>query len=462
VESRPAADLRARVLRCLAELPQAGVGPPPDLAEQVAHVGQPLAGGRRQQVAAAGVVPDGLHQVAEAAELELAAGLVADVGGSRVPVAGHRRLVLCAQHLAGQRVDGVHARVGVARGLQQPAERVARGLLDPDRQQRVEREGQVAHPGVAVVVVALAAQHLGQRGGRRRRDRAGARVAEKQQRQQAALDRLAPGSLVAVAGDHRPPCLAGRGQISFGAGPRGEGERLVLGQLQHEQSSLARRERHARLGDGALNRGLARAPALERELQAPAPAQHEVPLAPQLEAAGGGAGCEAPPERDLAGEALDAADQLGVATRAPVADRDRIADPDAALAGGEGRLEHVRAGRVAALESELALGSERHPPTPAGVQQRVEDRLGVDVRSAHPVDRAVAADQARRPSVTDHAVSADRQVPVHPLDPHALPRGRRALAHISRHRSSPTRAFVPTHPRRQRPDTGPAGARSGG
>ena len=60
-------------------------------------------------------------------------------------------------------------------------------------EQRVERERRVAQPAVAVVPVAHAAELLGQRGRRRGDDAAGRRVGERLERDQRALDRVAPG-----------------------------------------------------------------------------------------------------------------------------------------------------------------------------------------------------------------------------------------------------------------------------
>ena len=67
--------------------------------------------------------------------------------------------------------------------------------------ERLQREGRVAHPRVAVVPVALPAGCLGQRRRQRRDGRAGRHVGQPLDRERRALDRLAP----AVVGDPRPP-----------------------------------------------------------------------------------------------------------------------------------------------------------------------------------------------------------------------------------------------------------------
>ena len=101
--------------------------------------------------------------------------------------------------------------------------------------QRLQREGRVAQPRVAVVPVALAAGRLRQRGRERRDRRAGRHVGEALDRERRALDRIAP----AVVGDARAaqpgaPEAGGRGESLVGlvdALRRGEllgpGERAV-------------------------------------------------------------------------------------------------------------------------------------------------------------------------------------------------------------------------------------------
>ena len=66
--------------------------------------------------------------------------------------------------------------------------------------ERLQRERRVAHPGVAVVPVALAARRLRERRGERRHRRPGRHVRQSLDRQRRALDRVAP----AVVGDARP------------------------------------------------------------------------------------------------------------------------------------------------------------------------------------------------------------------------------------------------------------------
>jgi hypothetical protein len=65
-----------------------------------------------------------------------------------------------------------------------------------DAAQRIEREGRVAHPGVAVVVVAVAADPFWQRGRRRGEDRARLGVDQQLEGEQAAGDRFRPEAVI--------------------------------------------------------------------------------------------------------------------------------------------------------------------------------------------------------------------------------------------------------------------------
>ena len=77
--------------------------------------------------------------------------------------------------------------------------------------QRLQRERRVAHPGVAVVPVALAARRLGQRGRQRRHRRAGRHVGQALDGEGRALERV-PQAVVGDPGARQPvaPELDGR------------------------------------------------------------------------------------------------------------------------------------------------------------------------------------------------------------------------------------------------------------
>ncbi len=134
-----------------------------------------------------------LHQVAEDAELALRAGAVAAQHRAAVAIARQvERLLLRA---TGRRPGGTScaARAVAPHRRGQPGERGLRLLRRADAQERLDGVGHVAHPGVAVVVVLVAAEPLGQRGGGGGGDGAGRREQQQLQGQRAAAHRVGVG-----------------------------------------------------------------------------------------------------------------------------------------------------------------------------------------------------------------------------------------------------------------------------
>ena len=166
------------VLAAAAGLPDALVGLVPVLADPVDDPGEVLPGVVVDRGAVLVVEVDGVDQLAVDVELELVGGAVADPHRRRAAVA-----LEVVEHLLGElgaAVDPVHdlqrARLagrGVAEAVGEPVHERRRLLGEPEAQQGVEGERGVADPGVAVVPVALAAELLGQAGGRGGDDRAG-------------------------------------------------------------------------------------------------------------------------------------------------------------------------------------------------------------------------------------------------------------------------------------------------
>ena len=93
--------------------------------------------------------------------------------------------------------------------------------------------------------------------------------------------------------------------------------------------------------------------------------------------------------------------------RWPSANRHRVRQAHDAGVGREGRLEHQRAGQVAAGARER-LGRADRPVTGVGIQDPREQGRAVVVRQAEPVDRPVQVDVRRRVAVGEHAVVGDR------------------------------------------------------
>ena len=115
--------------------------------------------------------------------------------------------------------------------MEEPRERLVHLLAEAERDQGVEREGGVAYPRVAVVVVAVAADALRERGRRRGGDRARRRVHEQPEGERAAGDGVDPRPVVAPAAEPAVPGLA-----------RGVDAAVDLDELHAE--SLYRSERH--------------------------------------------------------------------------------------------------------------------------------------------------------------------------------------------------------------------------
>ena len=181
------------MLGLAAGLPDALIGALPDargalglrLDDRPQPPRQPLAAPRMEQ--------DRVQHRAEDVVLALVEGAVADPNRTGSGVAGE---------LVPRGLGEVAAAVDPVHDLQRP---VLVGLevghelhelvglpVQVEVMQRLQRERRVAHPGEAVVPVALAARRLGQRGRQRGDRRAGGHVGQTLDRQRRTLDRLAP------------------------------------------------------------------------------------------------------------------------------------------------------------------------------------------------------------------------------------------------------------------------------
>src|SRR5262249_56236840 len=102
-------------------------------------------------------------------------------------------------------IEHAHARRRQSRGVHEPPEERRRLLTAAELEERLDREGGVTDPAVAVVPVALAADRLRQRRGRRRRDGAGWGEDEQFQRPRAPPHRTAPRPAHAALPPPSPP-----------------------------------------------------------------------------------------------------------------------------------------------------------------------------------------------------------------------------------------------------------------
>ena len=239
------------MLRAAAHLPDALVLALPVVADPVDHAADPQPRVVADRLAVLVEQIDRVQQLAVDVELQLVVGAVADPHRTRAHVA-----VEVIEHLLGQvllAVDAVHdLQAGVrlrCAVLGDEPEEALRLLLEAQAQERVDRERRVAHPGVAVVPVALAADALRERAGRRRDDRAGRLVGQKLERQGGTADHLAPATAVGALRDPVPPerhgIAEGRFRAALGQMPAAAlfGAQLV----QHEIGAVARRQ--GELGD---------------------------------------------------------------------------------------------------------------------------------------------------------------------------------------------------------------------
>ena len=246
VQRHPAHHLRmGEVQRLAADLPDAGVGLAPDAADEVGDRGEPAAGLAVDPPARLRVDQSGLQQVAVDVELGLRRGVVADPDGTRPAVAVQLERALRRALAAVEAVEDLQARAGELGCVQQPPEERLGLPRAAQMQERLEREGRVAHPAEAVVPVALAADLLGQRRRRRCRDRPGGSVEEELERQGAADHGVAPRAVVgALRGPAAP--VRGRGlQTALDLLARREDQWLLVGAAQRDQRRLGLVQREA-------------------------------------------------------------------------------------------------------------------------------------------------------------------------------------------------------------------------
>ena len=169
---------------------------------------------------------DAVQRLAVDVELELVGGAVADADRARAAVTGPvlQRLLLEVRGA----VDPVHdvQRATLAADLlghpvPQPAAELRRFLGEPQPQQRVDGERGIAHPGEAVVPVALPADLLGQTGGRRGHQPTGRGVGHQLQRDGRALQHLPPAPGIGASGRARSARTRRCRRTSAGTRPPG-------------------------------------------------------------------------------------------------------------------------------------------------------------------------------------------------------------------------------------------------
>ena len=329
-------------------------------------------------------------------------------------------------------VDAVHDLQVTAVTFDQVAEEreVVAGLpLEAEGVQAPQCERRVAHPGVAVVPVALAARGLGQRGGGRRGDRAGRRE------RQALEGQGAPGQVAA-------PAVVGEAAVGQPVLPVVRGpDQPPVGVLVAFRDAAVTPGQHAEAGVAILQQ---RPPAGGRSLQAEADVggQGEGQVqALRLDDGLGVAAFGVPPagvlaavvegrhavqgELGLAVHAADRAQQhvLGVvvggrpdvraSVRMVVLPRPHdqaFPHHQPALAAVPAGLEHHGPGEVTPVARHVHVVRAEPEPARIPVQHRGEDARAVHLRQAHPLDRAARRYQRGDLAIGQERVVRDRRV----------------------------------------------------
>src|SRR5205809_1865747 len=326
----------------------------------------------------------------------------------------------------------------LSRDVRDEVEEIIGLAVEAQRVEAPQHEGAVADPRVAVVPVALAADGLGQRRGRRREQRARRAVRQPLEGQRAALQVALPwvlGELAVV--DPLAPEVGGALDAL---------ERLVhvrRGRMLGPELLACRvlRARPSQRCVGALalaqRGGGVRAGALETDAQVRDQAQRDVAVAPSRDRFAVARARVLPfrrvaavVERRLAVEAeLDAAhhalggaqqDVLGLvvgrrpAVRArpalavvPGADAQRVADDEPAGARPPGGLDDERARQVAAPGRHADPGGAEPEVAGAAVEDRRENARAVWTRQAHPLHAPAGRHQAVRLAVGEERIFGD-------------------------------------------------------
>ncbi len=321
----------------------------------------------------------------------------------------------------GAAVDAVHDLEGaalavgrLAEPVGQPGDERLRLLREPEPQERVERERGVAHPRVAVVPVALAADVLRQAGGRGGDDCAGGPVGEQLERERRAVHHLPPAALVDRVREPSPP-ETDRALERLGRRPLRDRAQLLPARVRLEDEGRAGAVCEIELGGDVVAVALERHVRGQRERERGRvehrPALVELELVRLARVVEAGPALE--PEAHLAAHRHHLAHQPAGVARIAVDGHEVVHLADA-VRRQEAGDEDVRVGEVE-LPHRVAPVHGRDPVVAAllGVEDRREDAGRVEPRAAEPVDGAVGADERDAVQVADHAVLGDGQVGAH-------------------------------------------------
>ena len=306
-------------------------------------------------------------------------------------------------------VDGVHDLevVGVAGDrAQEPVPPEARLVGVARVDERLDGQGGVAQPAVAVVPVPLAAEVLGQRRRGRGDDAAGLLVGHQSQGEQGAPYDVRVRHVVVAP--RRPRALVGDGLLDgrvsaggsalVGRDPGHRERQLVAGATSNSSrwrfscaTGKPGAAEHELVGTGDCGDDLLAADVAAAHPRADRAVVH--PHDPLV------------PHPDRAAHPGEPADHVGPV----VAGGHQVEEGDLAVLGGERRLEGGGVVDVAPRDVVLARRLELPVPVAVVAEQPGEARGGVEAGQAEPVDGAVLADQCGGVPVADQGVVLDRQ-----------------------------------------------------
>ena len=401
-------------------LPDAGIGPPPDVADMIGDPSEDGAGVAIERALAFAVEPRRLEQRAVDVVLDLRQRAVADPDRARPSIAGERKLRSSVPTPPSRRYStwSSGSVSAVACMNHQNSDRAS--AWHPSSHQRADHEVGIANPAEAVVPVARAADFLRQRRRRRGDGGAGRREDHHLQRERAPQDEVAPmGRRRRARADHCSQKRIVSSSRAATACAAGHDQRLGVRGRQREQRAAASLDLESPFHRAVAPRRRPGVPVRDRD-RFGAPRRHRnavAPLAPRRVSAVVEPRREPPPHRHRAGHAFDRPHQLPHRRQMMVGKRHRVDDADDAAIGGEGGFEDVGARQVAAGRVERNRGLQLEAAAAVSVEDGGEHARRVEVRQTQPVDRPVARDQRRRPAVADQGVVLDRSVAV---DAHAL------------------------------------------
>ena len=346
-----------------------------------------------------------VHYLAVDIELELVDGGIPDPHGSGALVTGQpRQLEFGQPPFAGGTIHDLQVPRIAGHRPQQPVAPRQRLLGIAADEKRIEREGRVPQPAVAIVPVADAADLLRQRGGRGRDDAPRRCERQRLQGDQGTHDFVGP---VAVIGATPAPLLPPRAGVFHRRADVDRRRRLVRGvpgQQERHAVPLAHGELGARGQIHAV--GLDRGPERQRVWAADG-AQRAVDLAhPRHDAAVVEADDQLHLHPHLAAHAFHHANEIGIA----VARRHAVDQPHGAGRGGELGFEDEGKTAIAARGGDDTAGGRDQPAAVAGIaEEGGEAGRRIEARHAQPVDGTVRAHEGRGLRVTDQAVLFDSQ-----------------------------------------------------